>query len=130
MTKSPDYSRMSKITFARLVSIVGHPFTFIVLLLPLPFLKRGETSALHVTGFVVTVGLIPLGLFMWRRYASGRWQTVDASARTDRPILYFSLFAVLLLLSLYFLFVEQSAIMVRGSAVIAIMLGVAAVLNR
>jgi membrane-associated phospholipid phosphatase len=39
-------------------------------------------------------------------------------------------FVVLLLLSLYFHFVERSPVLVRGNAVIALMLGAAAALNR
>jgi hypothetical protein len=121
---------MSRITFARLVSIVGHPFTFVVLLLLLPFLMRGKTSALRVTSIVVVAGLVPLGLFMRQRYASGRWETVDASARADRPMAYLAGFAVLLPLGLYFLFVERSSTLARGCAAIGAMFGVAAALNR
>ncbi|MBI3875205.1 MAG: hypothetical protein HY300_04440 [Verrucomicrobia bacterium] len=121
---------MNKIAVARLVSIAGHPFTFIVLLVLLPFLLRGNTNALRVAGIVAAVGLLPLGLFMRRSWKSGRWQTVDASAPRDRPVAYLATFAVLLPLSLYFLLVEQSADLVRGSAVVGLMLAVGAGLNR
>jgi hypothetical protein len=127
--RSP-YLCMSKITFARWVSIIGHPFTFLVLLVFLAYWLRSETGVLQAAGFVVSVGLVPLGLFMWKRVASGRWQTVDASARTDRPVLYIASLAVCLPLILYFHFVAQVPLVVRGGAVIGLMLGVAAVLNR
>ena len=121
---------MSRNAVARWVSIVGHPFTSIVLLLLSPFWKGSEVGALRVTSFIAVGIFIPLGLFMRQRCASGQWATVDASARTDRPVLYLSLFVALLLSSLYFLFIERSAMLVRGSVVFAVMLGVATVLNR
>jgi len=121
---------MSKTSVARIVSTIGHPFTFIVLLVLLPFWLRREAGALRVISIVIVAGLFPLGLFMWQRYASGRWQTVDASARSDRPTLYYGVFAVTLPFSFYFLLVEQSSTLFRGSVVICLMLGVAAVLNR
>lgn len=121
---------MSKTIIARVVSTVGHPFSFVVLLMLLPFWLRGEAGALRIIGIVMVAGLLPLGLFMWRRYASGKWLTIDASARRDRPILYLAVFVVLVPFGAYFLFVEQSSILARGCGVIALMLGVAAALNR
>lgn len=109
---------------------MGHPFVFVVLLLVLPFFVRGQLSALRVAGIVVLAGLLPLGLFMRQRYTSGSWQTVDASARADRPVAYLAGFAVLFPLSLYFLFVERSSTLFRGCIAIAAMFGVAFVLNR
>jgi hypothetical protein len=121
---------MNKLTLARLISIIGHPFAFIVLLLSLPFWRKGDTSALRIAGLVAVVGLVPLGLFMRQRFLSGRWQTVDASAPKDRPVAFVAAFAVLVPFTLYFHFVERSAILVRGSLVLAGMMLVAAILNR
>jgi hypothetical protein len=121
---------MNKITFARWVSIVGHPFTFIMLLVLLPFRTRGRGDALFAAGVVVAAALLALGLFMRRRHASGRWQTVDASAPADRPVLYLAHFAVLVPLSLYFLLIIRSTYLIRVSAAIGLMLAVGAVLNR
>jgi hypothetical protein len=121
---------MSRIAFARAVSIAGHPFTFVVLLMLLPFFTRGQLGALRLTGIVIVAALVPLGLFMRHRYTSGRWQTVDASARADRPVAYLAGFAVLLPMSLYFLFLERSSSLFRGCVAIAGMFGVAFALNR
>ena len=122
---------MSRINFLHVwCPSCGHPFTFIVLLLLLPFLMRGETSALRIASIVVVAGLVPLGLFMRQRSASGRWETVDASARAARPMAYLAGFVALLPLGLYFLFVERSATLARGCAAIGAMFGVAAALNR
>lgn len=121
---------MRKMTIARWVSLVGHPFTFIVLLVLIPLGVRNQLDALRVASIVATVGLLPLGLFMRQRYTSGRWQTVDASDSTERPALYLAMFSALLPLSVYFLVIERSQSLVRGSAVIALMLAVAAGVNR
>jgi hypothetical protein len=121
---------MNRFAFARLVSIVGHPFAFVTLLLLLPYFRRGDPGALRVAALVVAAGLVPLGVFMRQRYTSGKWATVDASARTDRPMAYLAGFAVLLPLSIYFFFVERSGSLVRGCASIAAMFGTAFALNR
>jgi membrane-associated phospholipid phosphatase len=121
---------VSRITFARFISIIGHPFVFVVLLLLLPFILRGQHSALRVTAIVIVAALIPLGLFMRQRYTSGRWQTVDASARADRPAAYLAGFAALLPMGLYFQLFEHSSILFRGCVTIAAMFAVAFALNR
>lgn len=121
---------MSKIAVARYVSIIGHPFAFILLLILLPLWVRGQLSALRVATIVGVAGLLPLGLFMRHRHATGKWATVDASDRADRPVAYLAAFAVLLPMSLYFHFVERSPALFRGGLVVALMLAVGAVLNR
>jgi hypothetical protein len=123
-------SRMNKTKIARLVSMAGHPFVMIVLLVLLLSWTMDRAAAWRITGFVAAIGLIPTGLLLWRRYTSRRRQTTDASAPDDRTILYFSLFAVLLLSSVYFHFIEHSALLVRGSAVTALMSAAAAMFNR
>jgi len=121
---------MSKIAVARFASTIGHPFAFILLLILLPLWVRGQLSALRVAIIVGVAGLLPLGLFMRHRHASGKWATVDASDRADRPVAYLATFAVVLPMSLYFRFVERSPALFRGCAVIALMLAIGAVLNR
>jgi membrane-associated phospholipid phosphatase len=123
-------SRMNKTKIARLVSMAGHPFVMIVLLVLLLSWTMDRATAWRITGFVAVIGLIPTGLLLWRRSTSRRRQTTDASAPDDRTILYLSLFVVLLLSSVYFHFVEHSAFLVRGSVVTALMSAVAAVFNR
>jgi membrane-associated phospholipid phosphatase len=121
---------MNKTKIARLVSLVGHPFVMIVLLVLLLSWTMDRAAAGRITGFVAVIGLIPTGLLLWRRSTSRRKQARDASAPNDRTMLYLSLFAALLLASVYFHFVEHSALLVRGSAITALMSAVAAVCNR
>lgn len=116
---------------ARWISIIGHPFASIVLLvLTASWRLHGGYSAVRTTSIVVAAVLTPLGLFIWNRYSTGRWQTVDASAPADRPALYTVAFALLVLLGIYFLVIEQAGEMVRGFAAVAILIGLAAGLNR
>ena len=130
MSASESKSAKTTLAFARFISIIGHPFTFVVLLLSLPFWRKGDLSGLRIAGLVAVIGLVPLGLFMRQRYRSGHWQTVDASAPKDRPVAFLAIFAVLLPFTLYFYVVEHSVILVRGCLVFAGLMLVAAFLNR
>ncbi len=112
------------------MSIVGHPFILTPLLVLLPLWQRSHAYAVHLTSVVVAVVLIPLGLLIWQRRASGRWETVDASTRSDRPILYFSVFVVMLLLMGYSRFVAHPPMGIQRIVAITLMFGVAALLNR
>src|SRR6266852_4401157 len=122
---------MSKVTLARWCSIVGHPFTFVVLLVATASWRLyGGYNAIRTTGIVVAVTLVPLGLFVWNRYSSGRWETVDASAPADRPALYTVAFLLLIPLGFYFLVGERAKEMIRGLAAVALLIAVAAAANR
>lgn len=131
---APDRSELppakSAIAFARFISIIGHPFTFIVLLLSLPFWRKGDLNGLRIAGLVAVIGLVPLGLFMRQRSRSGQWKTVDASAPQDRPVAFLAVFAVLVPFTIYFHFVEHSVLLVRGCLVLAALMLVAVLLNR
>jgi hypothetical protein len=124
-------SRMSKTQIARWISIVGHPFTFVVLLVATSSWKlHGSQHAFRTTAIVVLAMLIPLGLFIWNRYSLGHWETVDASAPKDRPALYSAAFLLLIPIGIYFALRDRSTEMVRGLAAVAILIGILAGLNR
>ncbi|HEU0208203.1 MAG TPA: hypothetical protein VFQ78_04410, partial [Candidatus Udaeobacter sp.] len=74
--------------------------------------------------------LAPLGIFIWNRYSSGHWETVDASAPKDRPALYTAAFVLLIPIGIYFGLRERSTEMVRGLAAVAILIGILAGANR
>ena len=116
---------------ARWISIVGHPFTFVVLLVAIVSWKmHGGHHAFRTTGIVVATMLVPLGLFIWNRYSLGHWETVDASAPADRPALYTAAFLLLLPVGAYFILRERATEMVHGLAAVAILIGILAGLNR
>jgi hypothetical protein len=121
---------MNKTKIARLVSIAGHPFVMIVLLVLRLSWAMEPAGALRITGFVAVMGSIPMGWLIWRGPASRRNQAGDAARSSARPVLYMSLLAVLVLSGVYFHFVEHAAFLARGSVVTAAMVAVAAVLNR
>ena len=116
---------------ARWISIVGHPFTFVVLLVAIVSWKmHGGQQAFRTTGIVVAAMLVPLGLFIWNRYSLGHWETVDASAPADRPALYTAAFLLLIPVGVYFTLRESGTGMVRGLAAVAILIGILAGVNR
>lgn len=115
---------------ARWISIVAHPFSIFVVLLLLPLLLRGQWAALRVAVVVALAGMLPLGVFMWRRYRAGRWSTVDASDRRDRPVAFAALYVVLLPVLAYFQWVEHSPTLVRGGLIVGAMVAVAAAAHR
>jgi membrane-associated phospholipid phosphatase len=116
---------------ARWTSIVGHPFVSILLLVAIAsWATGGHERALHMTGIVAGAVLLPLGFFIWRRYSSGQWQTVDASAPSDRPALYAVAFVLLLPVGFYFLAIRHAAEMTRGFVAVAALIGLAATFNR
>jgi hypothetical protein len=114
---------------ARLVSIIGHPIALLSLLLFLAQAHRDSQSAGRTMLAFTMIVLVPLGLLIWRSRASGRWRTVDASDKADRPALYATIALALLGAGAYFHFVEGSAVLVRGCVVIGSMMLVAFALN-
>ncbi|HSY17957.1 MAG TPA: hypothetical protein VK815_06465 [Candidatus Acidoferrales bacterium] len=121
---------MTKNQIARWVSIIGHPFVMIVLVVLVLTWVMEPDRALRITGFVVVMGLIPTGWLVWRGSTSQRNQVGDAPRSSTRPVLYLSLMGVLLLSAVYFHLVEHSAFLARGSVITAAMVAVAAVLSR
>jgi hypothetical protein len=95
----------------------------------MPRLQNGVSGLRGVANFVLIV-LVPLMLLIWRSVATGRWRTVDASDKKDRPILYFVAFVSSATGAMYFHRVEGWSDVAQGCIVAAIILVVAAALNR
>jgi membrane-associated phospholipid phosphatase len=126
-----NFGMNAKKQIARWISIIGHPFTFTVLLvLTASWSLHGSYDAVRTTSIVIAAILVPLGLFIWNRYSSGHWETVDASAPADRPALYTAAFVLLIPLGFYFVVGERASEMVRGFAAVSVLIGIAAALNR
>ena len=114
---------------ARFISIIGHPLVLLSLLVLSLHLRHSPQNVLRLTFAFALIVLLPLGLLIWRSRASGRWQTVDASDKADRPVLYLTIGLVLIGAGAYFYFVEQSVVFVRGCFVVGAMMLVAFALN-
>jgi hypothetical protein len=121
----------TRLAIVRWISIAGHPFSFVALLVGVAGAKRyGLGGAVRLITLTAIVLIIPLWIFMWRRWRSGRWQTVDASDPRDRPSFYGAAFLLLGLLMGCFALVEGGSFMLRGCAAVAVLLGLLAILNR
>ncbi len=119
-----------KTSVARVISIAGHPFVLLPLLIFLPLFQSDVGGALRTTLIFGCIVVIPLGLLIWRSCASGEWRTVDASDKANRPVLFKATILVLIVVSAYFHFVERAPQVVRGCIVSSAMLLLAAGLNR
>lgn len=128
MNSNPHHSHT--LSLARVVSIAGHPFVFVLLLLSLPYWLLGERAALRVTALVAVLGVLPLGFFLWQRSASGRWENVDASRPGERPQLYGAIAAIFAPLGIYLAFFDRSRLYGRGCGAMALMLAAAALATR
>ena len=58
-----------RISAARFISIVAHPFVLLPVLILLPRLERDRASALRAAVVFVGIVCIPLALLMWRSVA-------------------------------------------------------------
>src|SRR5690349_2001228 len=119
-----------RIAAARVISIVGHPFVLLSFLVWWLHFQTSRGRAIRATIAFGLIVLIPLGLLIWRARATVRWQTVDASDKSDRPVFYLAIGVVLLAASIYFQFVEHSPGFVRGCLVVGAMMLIAFGLNR
>ena len=74
-------------TAARVVSIVLHPF-LVLAALALLAAWRVDPASLARTALGIGVAIAIVSVFIWQRRRGGHWQTVDASRRQERPVLY------------------------------------------
>jgi len=118
---------------ARAVSILGHPFVSILLVVAVYAARRtGPASASQAVLLIGIAILLPLGIFMYARVRSGRWGTVDASIASERPALF--RFVLLLLLavgaSIACVWTTRFGFLARGIVSILVLLAAAALGNR
>ena len=72
---------------ARIVSVLLHPFV-VFAALALLGAWRVDPGALPRTALGIGVAVALLSGFIWQQRRGGRWHTVDASRREERPLLY------------------------------------------
>jgi len=109
-------------SLARWISILAHPFVMASLMA----LGAGVRSALLVAGFAT----VPLALLMAIQVRSGRWGTVDASRRDERPALFAVAGLGLLALAVYLAVTQPVSPLLRGLLAPVGLLGGAALVNR
>ncbi|MDP9004596.1 MAG: hypothetical protein M3N12_07380, partial [Verrucomicrobiota bacterium] len=121
----------TRLTVARWISIVGHPFSFSALLVLVAGSQHsGFGGAARLIPVKAIVLIIPLWIFMWRKWRSGSWTTIDASDPNERPAFYGIALLLIGLLTGCFMLVKGWSFMLRGCAAVAVMLGIAAIFNR
>ena len=80
---------------ARVISIVLHPFA-VLAAVALLAAWRLDPSSLPRAAIGIAVAVAIVWIFVLQRRRAGHWQTVDASRRQERPLLYVLALAVAL----------------------------------
>jgi membrane-associated phospholipid phosphatase len=125
-------SREARIAIARWVSIVAHPLLLALVLVGVSAAKlQGGREAAQLLGLTAIVVVIPLWVFISRKWRSGAWDTIDASAPKNRPLLYLRALLLMGVLTVCIgLLSGWNAAWLRGCIAVLGMIGVAAILNR
>lgn len=114
-------------TAARVVSIALHPFLVLAALAVLAA-WRVDPASLTRTVLGIGVAIAIVSVFIWQRRRGGHWETVDASRRQERPLLYA---LALLVAGAYWLWMGGRASATSGGVLAAVsMLCVAGIANR
>jgi hypothetical protein len=115
---------------ARWVSILGHPFVMIALLVAVPAARSSSPEAARSTAFIAVAAVLPVAVLMVRQVRRGRWTNVDASNVSERPVLFVVALAGLAAGLGWVLVHDPRSFLVRGLLVVAAFLLVAALLTR
>lgn len=112
---------------ARVMSVVLHPFAVFALLTLRTVQLLAPRASVHAL-IGVAAAIVVTWLFVVQRRRSGRWGTVDASHRSERPLLYAVLLLVLAIC--WWWMRERAAALAPGIVAVAAMLVAAALCNR
>jgi hypothetical protein len=112
---------------ARVLSVVLHPFA-VFAALALLAAWRLDRAAFGRTAIGMAVVIAVMAVFIAQRRRSGRWTTVDASHKRDRPLLYALMLALLVGYGWWMGGAASPA--VAGLIAVGAMVFTAAVLNR
>ena len=116
---------------ARWVSIVAHPFvTSLVLVLGTALHFGAPGQALRTTLLVAGIGIVPIAVLMARQVRRGSWNDVDASNRSERPLLFIVGMVALAALLGAAMLLGRESFLIRGTLGVLIMLAVCAVATR
>ena len=112
---------------ARWLSIIFHPFVMVGVLAGTAAAARQTAGeAMTSVGTVLAFTVVPLLFLMIRQVRRGAWENVDASNKTERPVLYLVGGVGLAALIAYLVVGSPEAFMLRGVVATLIMLAVCA----
>jgi membrane-associated phospholipid phosphatase len=122
---------LSRITLARWVSIVAHPFVTVPVMVGASVAPGGGAGeAARMVGMVVLFTIVPIAVLMVLQVRRGSWENVDASNARERPVLFGVGVVSFLALLAYLLVVHPRSHMIRGVLFGLGMVVVCAVLTR
>jgi membrane-associated phospholipid phosphatase len=122
---------MERVTLARWLSIVFHPFVMIGVMVGAAAAARQTAGeALRSVAIVALFTIVPLAVLMWRQVRRGSWENADASNQQERPILYIVGGIALVALLGYLLALRPQSFMVRGVVATLAMMAVCGVATR
>lgn len=122
---------INKTNIARFVSIAAHPFGMVGLLVGIPAARFSSGGGAFRSVAIVTAAvIIPLLALMVRQVRRGHWGNVDASNRSERPLLFGASLVPMALLLAYLLYADPDSFLIRGIVVCGLFILLAALLTR
>ena len=130
MHPPPQARRARRTSVARWISILGHPFVLIPLLVAAVTARSmpPERVAL-IVGIVLLVSVVPMLLLMSRRVRSGAWTNYDVSVREQRSGMYPVAMAIAGVTTLVLLVVGTPRPVMYGVAATLVLIVIASVVN-
>ena len=116
--------RLSSTTLARILSIAGHPFVLI------PLMVAVATGNWVWTAIVGAVTILPMLVITLRNVRHGVWADHDVSRREQRGGLYRAIFPLFALCALLLWLMDAGPQLLRGFAAAAVMLATGLLGNR
>lgn len=116
---------------ARWISILGHPFSTVVLMIWGVALHLGTPAdAARTVALVALLTVLPIAILMIRQVRRGSWGNVDASNRRERPVLFLVAGGSLLVLAGYAFVLHPQSFMLRVALGTLAMLAACALATR
>jgi hypothetical protein len=118
------------IEIARWISILAHPFVMVGLLVGVAATGRSSQRTVQSVTFIATTVVLPVAVLMYRQVRRGRWENVDASNVSERPILFAVALASIVAALGWILVNDPRSFLVRGLLIVAGFLLLTSILTR
>jgi hypothetical protein len=106
---------LTRVAFARWISIVLHPFVTVSVMVGTSAARRaGAGEAARMVGMVALFTIVPIAVLMVLQVRRGSWENVDASNARERPVLFGVGVVSFLALLVYLLVVHPKSQMIHG----------------